>query len=222
MADFSKAHREVMGNEGGYANNPADTGGETYKGIARKHHPSWAGWVFIDKAKKTVTKQPAYGTSSWREWVRQFNAVLQCDNTLQGWVLSFYRANFWDANRCGDVVDQRVATWLYDHVVNAGGRGAKWMQEAAGVKADGAIGPKSIAAINAADPAQLLQEAEDVAAFYRLDRAVADASQIQFLPSWLRRDGVSKAEIDQVMKAAKDGLTYAEAVALKSMIQATA
>lgn len=40
MADFDKAHLEVMGNEGGYANNPVDAGGETYKGIARKFWPA--------------------------------------------------------------------------------------------------------------------------------------------------------------------------------------
>jgi murein L,D-transpeptidase YcbB/YkuD len=97
-----------------------------------------------------------------------------------------------------------------------------WIQEAAGVTADGVIGPQSIRAINAADPKALLQEAEDVAAFYRLDKAEADPSQIQFLPSWLRRDGVSAKEIQQVMQVAKTGLTYDKVAELKEMIKARA
>lgn len=222
MAQFEEAHKEVMGNEGGYANNPADAGGETYKGIARKFWGTWRGWTIIDQVKATMLKQPAYGTTEYRSWVKHLNGLLAEKPALQQLVLTFYRVNFWDANLLGDIKVQSVATWLYDHAVNGGGRGIKWMQESAGVTADGDIGPKSIEAINAHDPALLLQEAEDVAAFYRLDKAAADPSQIQFLPSWLRRDGVSQEEIQKVMQAAKDGLTYAEVKELKAMIQATA
>ncbi|WP_168205904.1 putative peptidoglycan-binding domain-containing protein [Geobacter sp. FeAm09] len=113
-----------------------------------------------------------------------------------------------------------MAAWLYDHVVNGGARGARWLQEAAGVAADGKVGSATIAAINAADPAVLLRAAEAVAAFYRLDRAAADPTQVQFLPSWLRRDGVSQEKIGTVMQAAKDGLTYTEVAGLKEMIKA--
>lgn len=35
MAIFNSAFKITMGNEGGYANNPDDSGGETYAGIAR-------------------------------------------------------------------------------------------------------------------------------------------------------------------------------------------
>lgn len=222
MADFQKAHLEVMGNEGGYANNPADTGGETYKGIARKFHPTWPGWKMVDDLKRSLPVQPAYGGYGYREWAKKLNGLAEKCDALQRLVLDFYRSNFWNAYRCGEIVNQRVAAWLYDHVVNGGARGAQWLQEAAGVTADGAIGPKSIAAINAADPVKLLQEAKDVAAFYRLDRAAANPSQVQFLPSWLRRDGVSAEEIRQVMQAAKDGLTYAEVAGLKQMIEEVA
>lgn len=44
MADFEKAFYVVMGNEGGYSNNPNDTGGETFAGISRKNFPNWEGW----------------------------------------------------------------------------------------------------------------------------------------------------------------------------------
>jgi lysozyme family protein len=222
MADFNAAHKKVMGNEGGYANNPADAGGETYKGIARNFWKNWGGWKYIDGVKANAVPQPAYGTTAYRNHVAYLSGCLAGLTSLQQMVLDFYKQNFWDKYRLPEVNDQSVATWLYDHVVNGGARGVQWMQEAAGVTADGKVGSATIVAINAADPAALLQDAEDMAAFYRLDRAAADPSQIQFLPSWLRRDGVSSAEITQVMQAAKDGLAYAEVSTLKEMIKARA
>lgn len=222
MANFNAAHAKVMGNEGDYANNPADVGGETYKGIARKFWPNWSGWKYVDAVKANAIPQPAYDTTAYRSYASHLNCCLAGLASLQQIVLDFYRQNFWDKYRLSEIHDQTVAVWLYDHVVNGGGRGAMWMQAAVGVVADGKIGPATIAAINAADPEKLLQEAEDVAAFYRLDKAAADPSQIPFLPSWLRRDGVSANEIRQVMQAAKNGLTYAEVAGLKEMIKARA
>ncbi|MDR3578381.1 MAG: glycosyl hydrolase 108 family protein [Oryzomonas sp.] len=222
MADFNAASRQVMGNEGGYSNNPADAGGETYKGIARKFWPQWGGWKFVDGVKANAVEPPASGTQAHQNYVAYLNRCLGGLTSLQQLVLDFYKRNFWDKYRLSEVNDQAVATWIYDHVVNGGGRGAMWIQEAVGVKADGAIGPQTIQAINAVDPKALLRDACDVAAFYRLDRASADLSQLQFLPSWLRRDGVSDEEIRQVMRAARDGLTYDKVTELKEMIQARA
>jgi len=222
MADFNAAHAKVMGNEGCYVNNPADAGGETYKGIARNFWKNWGGWKYVDGAKANNVPQPAYGTLEYRNYVAYLNRCLVALTSLQQLVLDFYRMNFWDKYRLSEITDQALATWLYDHVVNGGARGAQWIQEAAGVTADGKVGSATIAAINAADPVTLLQEAEDVAAFYRLDCAAAGPSQIQFLPSWLRRDGVSAEEISQVLQFARDGLTYAEIAELKEMIRARA
>jgi lysozyme family protein len=219
MAHFNTAHQQVMGNEGGYSNNPDDAGGETYKGIARKFWPQWCGWKYVDGVKANTVEPPEHVTQAYRNYVAYLNGCLAGLSVLQQQVLDFYKMNFWDKYRLSEVNDQAVADWIYDHVVNGGGRGAMWVQEAAGVKADGAIGPQTIQAINAADPKALLQEACDVAAFYRLDKASADPSQIQFLPSWLRRDGVSAEEIQQVVRAARDGLTYDKVAGLKKQVR---
>ena len=199
MADFLIAHKETMGDEGGYANNPADHGGETYKGIARRFWGSWPGWHAIDAYKENVAAQPAYGTAAYSAWVKALNASLAGNAVLQQSVLTFYQANFWDANHLGEITDQRVGTWLYNHIVNGGGRGVQWIQAAAGVPADGSIGPKTLAAINAADPAALLGTAMDNAVAYRLAKVKAEPDQRQFLHSWLERDGVPEARIQQVM-----------------------
>lgn len=41
----------ILEEEGGYVNDPDDQGGETYCGIARKHHPGWPGWQTVDAAQ---------------------------------------------------------------------------------------------------------------------------------------------------------------------------
>lgn len=211
MAVFEIADKLTRRNEGGYANNPADAGGETYKGVARKFHGHLPMWQIIDRVKAANPLARA----------KELNAKLEGIPELQQQIESFYRSTFWDANKLSLITSQPVANWIYDHCVNADTRGEKWAQEAAGVKIDGQIGPVTIAAINAMDPSKFLQEAEDVAAFYRLDRALANSSQIQFLPSWLRRDGVSDDEIREVMAMAKNGLTMDEVKTLKGLIEAT-
>lgn len=43
--------RMICEHEGRYANDPADSGGETYCGVARNHHADWLGWPIIDEFK---------------------------------------------------------------------------------------------------------------------------------------------------------------------------
>lgn len=54
MSDFIKIHTATMGNEVGYANNPAGVGGKTYKGITSKYWSKWPGWKFVDGVKVSV------------------------------------------------------------------------------------------------------------------------------------------------------------------------
>lgn len=222
MASFELANRKTGTNEGGWAFDPDDAGGETYRGWARNYHQAAPIWPIIDSHKSALGPVKHRGCNGYREYRAKLDVILGADRQLQEMVDDLYRAKFWDANRLSEINSQAVADWVYDHAVNAGGRGIKWAQEAAGVVVDGGVGPKTLAAWNGSDPSKLLQEMEDVAAFYRLEKALAVPSQTKFLPSWLRRDGVSEAEIAEVMRMAADGLTYSEVVALKKMIDETA
>src|ERR1035441_4044145 len=76
VADFNAAHQQVMGNEGGYANNPADAGGETYKGIARKFWPQWCGWKYVDGVKANTIEPPVRGTQAYQNYVAYLNRSL--------------------------------------------------------------------------------------------------------------------------------------------------
>lgn len=61
---------------------------------------------------------------------------------------------YWDVLRC-DEYDPRIAFQCFDALYN-GGRVVTWMQQASGAKADGVLGPKTIAAVKAADPLRFI------------------------------------------------------------------
>jgi len=104
MADFHIAHKKTARNEGGYANDPADRGGETWKGIARKFHPNWPGWKIIDEYKI----------------YKDFKSRLARDEHLDKLLLEFYRVEFWNRIRGDEIRHQIVANSLYDSAVNMG------------------------------------------------------------------------------------------------------
>lgn len=127
MANFTIALKKVLKNEGGYANNPNDAGGETYKGISRKNHPTWAGWISIDQIKKAHP--------------RGFKTILEHTPELQDKVKDFYKRRFWDElclDTCGN---QELANQAFDMAVNAGVKaGVKILQKVLGIPADGILG----------------------------------------------------------------------------------
>ena len=63
MSNFDDAFDEVIGLEGGYVNDPNDTGGETNWGIAKKWHP--------DVDIKNLTKEDAKNIY-WNEYWNPF------------------------------------------------------------------------------------------------------------------------------------------------------
>ena len=106
MANFLAAHRLVMVNEGGWNITKGDKGGETYKGISRVNFPTWSGWLIVDDYK---TKHPD-----------TFKNLLEYDLILQGKVLNFYRANFWNTIQGDQIISQNTADSIYDSAVNMG------------------------------------------------------------------------------------------------------
>lgn len=174
-----------MGNEGRYANNPRDHGGETYKGISRNNWPKWAGWKYLDSVKVNLVNPSAYGTSAYFAWVKHFNALLAARSDLQASVQTFYQQNFW--KRLGEIADQRVAEEVFDKAVNCGEVAYRWLQRAVGVTADGAIGQKTIAAVNATDPHTVLSEFNSQAKHYYEGIIERDPTQSVFRNSWFSR-----------------------------------
>lgn len=98
---------------------------------------------------------------------------------------AIYRKDYWAKIKGGDL-PEKIAVVVMDIAVNNGtGRAAKWLQELAGVTADGVIGPITVAAsqkLNEVDVASLLDRRED---FYR---AIANGRMAKFLKGWLNRN----------------------------------
>lgn len=171
MAQFEPAFEATMKHEGGYANNPADKGGETYKGIARKFWPGWKGWPLVDAAKQKPN------------WPHNLGSIKE----LQVAVAQFYQSNFWP-RYISEINSQDVANWLFDKAVNMGlVQAIKLVQRAAGVVDDGRFGPKTANAISAADPIALLGACRAQASAFYIALADKNPSQKQFLKGWLAR-----------------------------------
>lgn len=142
MANFNEAYNITLGHEGGYVHDPDDAGGETYKGIARRYHPSWYGWTIIDSLKV----QPGFPHTAYQ------------DANLDRSVREFYKQYYWDVNLLDRLSDQQIANEMFDTGVNMGtGRAAKFLQQAlnllnkngkiyADIVVDGAMGPNTLRA----------------------------------------------------------------------------
>jgi len=186
MADFKAAEAITGRNEGGYANNKADKGGETFAGIARNFWAQWLGWKYIDRYKDDYYKAKATNKTKLNlaQWVNASAKVVT--EPVLGLISEFYRVNFWHLNRLEDIKDQQVANSVYDFGVNSGkGRAAKFLQEAVGTDQDGKVGQKTIDAVNAMNPKQLLTIYNKLREEFYREIAVGD--QKQFLTSWLSR-----------------------------------
>lgn len=193
MADFKLAEAITGGNEGGYANNPNDNGGETYAGIARKFWPSWGGWANIDLYKRQYTGlshdlKSKYTLSKWVN--NSANVISEGVKTL---VSDFYKEQFWDTLKLDLFKDQQLANTVYDFGVNSGtARAAKTLQSSInavskiGISVDGSIGINTISALNSVNQKSVYEYYNKMReSFYQ--GLAKSPTQTQFLKSWLSR-----------------------------------
>ena len=98
---FTEAARELLGDEGWYAFDADDAGGETFMGISRVYHPDWAGWVLVD-----------------RKW--ECGLLNGESKILLGAVYDFYKTNYWHRFN-GDALAELsmpVAKFVFSWAVN--------------------------------------------------------------------------------------------------------
>ncbi len=167
--NFASSLAHVLKHEGGWADHPRDPGGATMKGVTLKTYSDWLG--------RQATKDELRAIS---------------DEHLT----SIYKARFWDAVRADDL-PAGLDYVVFDMAVNSGpSRAARVLQSAIGVTPDGAIGPKTLAAVAAHDPAAL------IAAFQRNRQHFLEA-----LPAF---DAFGKGWTRRVTEAGEIGLKLAE------------
>lgn len=161
MADFEPAFQRTLRAEGGFklTNIKGDRGGQTYAGIARIPNPQWPGWQYIDRNETPPTDL----------------------------VRDFYRTGYWTPLRC-DRMPQAIAEDVFDFAVNAGVKvSAKLAQAVAQVTPDGIVGPRTIEALTAMEPA-VFRPAFALAKIARYRGIVMrNRSQSKFLLGWINR-----------------------------------
>jgi lysozyme family protein len=176
MADFAAAIKVILGHEGGLADDPADRGGITNFGLTIP-------WLNGHANAQACTGHPLPWTP---EDVRLLTKAVAS---------AIYHECLWIPNRYGDVMDNLVATKVFDMAVNfgetMGERLAQRACNACGWKPalfpDGNIGDKSIEAFNGTERIKLLHAmCEQQEARYRWD-VQHDPTQERFLHTWLER-----------------------------------
>lgn len=167
MSEFLIALPVILRHEGGYINNPNDPGGATKYGISFR-------WLKSQGLLADVN-------GDLRVDIADIQALTP---ETAG---EFYRVQWWDRYGYGRVIDQRVATKIFDTSVNMGApAAAKFAQVASGATADGVLGPESIRAINVEQPAVLLHRIQDLQAM-RYRELAQNPKLAGFLPGWLNR-----------------------------------
>lgn len=141
MADFSTAYNVLAANEGGYANNPADPGGETYRGISRRYHPDWSGWSWIDSYKASNGSIPR-GTIFPQ---------------LEGSVQEFVRNNYWIPIDGDEIQNQQIANMVLDFDYQSG-KAAQVINQALGLPATNSITTDTINVINTGNATDVFNE----------------------------------------------------------------
>jgi len=161
VSDFPRALTILLPLEGGYVNDPDDSGGATNHGVTQRTYDAW---------------QDAH--QRLRRSVKEITDAEVSD---------LYEANYWVAARCGEL-PWPLAGVHFDCAVNSGVSAAtKQLQRALGLVDDGLFGPRTLQAGQAAGRTECYKYLLERVWFYRkLARQVP--STAKFLAGgWLGR-----------------------------------
>lgn len=161
MAEFAPALEFVLPHEGGYSNNPNDTGGETMFGITAKVARA-AGYTGPMRDLPLSVASDIYESQYW-------GGLDQVQDQAVASKILDMRVNFGVGG----------ATRLVQIAVNG------LVDPPTAV--DGGWGPDTLASVNAAPPGDLLAALADVAAAHYQEIAARNPSQATFLGGWLKR-----------------------------------
>jgi lysozyme family protein len=148
----------------GFANDPDDLGGATMCGVTLA--------TFAEYCRRKGYPRPTIvrlKAIKYKEW------------------LEILKTMFWDKWKADQISNESIALILVDWVWGSGKYGITIPQKAIGVTADGIVGPKTIAAVNAKDPKQLfdLIRKERLAYIERICRS--RPTNLKYKRGWLNR-----------------------------------
>lgn len=161
MSAFDKALAFTLSPdiEGGMSNHPLDRGGKTNRGVTQR----------------------AYDT--WRTTTGRFRRSVDLIEDYE--VRELYHDDYWTPCNC-NALPEPVALAVFDMAVNSGTWNAKLtLQRAVHVRADGVIGPVTLAAVKAT-PDALLRLLERRGAYIQ-EVIYVTPTQVTFLEGWITR-----------------------------------
>ncbi len=165
----------ILSYEGGFVNDPLDRGGATNMGVT------------IGTWKKVGYDKDGDGDID----VDDLRLLTRED--VRDKVLLPHYWNRWQANL---ITSQSIANTLVDWVWASGAWGIKIPQKILGVKQDGIVGPKTLAALNSRDPKSLFEKIQEERRAFVGRIVTATPSQKRFLTGWLRRiDAIKWGEL---------------------------
>lgn len=183
--EFLIAYGITLAHEGGYANHPKDKGGETYKGISRKFHPTWKGWIIIDECKT----KPNFPIN-----------IYKYSDALEELTKEFYFKEFWLKMKLDQIRYQPLLNELFDSGVNMGpGTIISDLQRSLNIlnrnqkdypdlKVDGQIGEITIGCVNRHNNKKGIFTALNGFQFKRyIEICERDKTQEVFFAGWLNR-----------------------------------
>ena len=166
MADIKILAPFILSWEGGYGNHPADRGGATNKGVtistwkAQGYDKDGDGDIDVTDLK-LITDEDAV------------NVVM--------------KPHFWDRWKADQIKSQSVANICVDWVWGSGKNGITGVQKLLGVTADGIVGAKTLAALNAREPRQLFASIKKARVSFIDGIIRANPKQKKFRNGWLNR-----------------------------------
>lgn len=166
MAKFEIAIPHTLVWEGGYVFHPADPGGETNRGITDRLDGKVDGLVDID------------GDGLGDVDIR---------GLTEEQAKQVYKRRFWTRMQGDKIESQLIANILFDGFVNCGFNGIKLIQRILNQKDDGIVGPRTLAAINAADELLLYNRYKQARIQYYEDLADRKPALKVFLKGWMNR-----------------------------------
>lgn len=158
--EFEKALKRILKHEGGYVNDPIDSGGMTNLGVTKRVWEEFVGHPVSEADMRALTPEI---------------------------IAPMYKMKYWNSSYC-EVLPKGLDYVVFDFAVNAGtGRSVKTLQQAIGCVADGVIGPKTMAAINDAEPKDLIAKFSDARADFYQGIVARKPDQARFIKGWLNR-----------------------------------
>jgi lysozyme family protein len=174
MAIFDTAVSLVLKHEGGFVDNPLDPGGPTNMGVTQNVYSRYLGRPATAADVKAMPVEHA--KDIFKKW-------------------------YWALVGADSIRDQNVANWVMDMAVLRGVQAAaKAVQTVLGVTTDGAIGPKTLAALNGYNPDAFLLQFYKLCVSAFIGIVQQKSNQMVFLPQWTRRAGEILDTVTKLLK----------------------